>query len=605
MKNNNLENNNLENNNLKIDNLEIDNLEIDNLEQESYITKIQKIIKYLTNINILSINYLNEIINHLENKEIKDKLELDIKNNKFNIFSKLLNNINTVENYIIFNNINLAKHEIDKLIILIRQINIYDEKTLLSDTSKNNINQNKITILDIYIKINKKYENTIELFINYIIDQFNYTYENYIELTKYFKNNEFILDLYVEIVKKYLSKENINFTELIQFNNNYFKLDTINKYLDTIQIKYNTNKIDDFNYIFKNNITINKKYNNIINKYTQYNIYNSYNNLNDLFSELNNGNYKFKNNNLDKKNLEYIYQILKDYYKIEKTFVNVIILDASLDTINYNLINLLDKDYKIDKNQGINIDYINKTKTIINKEEFKNMPDLYKNFKNDIYISNYHTIINIHNYNVKQKIDKLDTLLKTQYLLIFKLNEKFYIMQKSSNSIFIKHNHISTLLQNKPKYYVENYNAILENKIIQNIEKENILELYNQKIAFDFKNLPNIDNLELKNNIINKIKKEIIKNKKSKNENIELIISLIIDEIYKYIKKVNNIDFTSEIYLTYISNISSLTYKIKKELNDKYDDNILLNIDNILDNIYSNIISINNNILDKSYFIKL
>lgn len=578
---------------------------IDIESSNDYITKIQKLVKYLTNINILSINYLNEIINNIDNKEIKNKLELDIKNNKFNIFSKLLNNINKVENYIIFNNINLAKYEIDIIINLISQINIYDEKTLLSDTSKNNINQNKITILDIYKKINKKYENTIESFINYTIDQFNYTYENYIELTKYFKNNDMILDLYVEIVKKYLSKENINFTELIQFNNNYFKLDTLNKYLDTIQIKYNTNKIDDFNYIFKNNITINKKYNNIINKYTQYNVYKSYNNLNDLFSELNNGNYKFKNNNLDKKNLEYIYQILKDYYKIEKTFVNVIILDASLDTINYNLINLLDKDYKIEKNQGINIDYINKTKTIVDKEEFKNMPDLYTKFKNDIYISNYHTIFNIHNYNLKQKIDKIDTLLKTQYLLLFKLNERFYIMQKSSNSIFIKHNNISTILQNKPKYYVENYNAVLENIIIQNIEKENMLELYNQKIAFDYKNLPNIDNLELKNNIINKIKKEITKNKKSKQDNIEIMITIIIDEIYKYIKKVNNIDFTSEIYLTYISNISSLTYKIKKELNDKYDENILLNIDNILDNIYSNIISINNNILDKSYFVKL
>lgn len=593
-----MKNNNLENNN----SLDNDSLNNDNFD---YLSKIQNLIKYFTNIHMLSINYLTEILNNLDNKETKDKLELIIKNNKFNIYNKQPEKSNKVKNYIIFNNINLAKVEIDELINLVKEINIYDERTLLSDTSKNNINQNKITILDIYKKIDKKYENTIELFINYIVKEFQYTYENYIELTKYFKNNDLILDLYVEIVKKYLSQENINFTELIQFNNNYFKLEILNKYLDDIDIKYNNNKLDDFNYIFKNNITINKKYNNIINKYTQYSLYKDYNNLNDLFSELYNGNYKFKNNNLDNKNLEYIYQILKDFYKIEKTFVNVIILDASLDTINYNLINLLDKDYKIEKNQGINIDYINKTKTIVNKEEFKKMPDLYKKFKNDIYISNYHTIINIHNYNLKDKLDKLELLLKTQYVLIFKLNEKFYIMQENLNSIFIKHNKINTLLQNKPKYYVENYNTILENKIIENIEKQNMLESYNNKIALDYKNMPNIDNLELKNIIINKIKKEIIKNKKSKSENIESIISLIIDEIYKYIKKVNNIDFTSEIYLTYISNISSLTYKIKKELNDKYDDNILFNIDNILDNIYSNILTINNNILDKSYFVKL
>lgn len=576
-----------------------------NLENSIYLSKIQNLIKYFTNIHILSINYLTEIINNLDNKKTITELELNIKNNKFNIYIKQLDNINKVKHYIIFNNINLAKYEIDNLIKLIEEINIYDEKTLLSDTSKNNINQNKITILDIYKKIYKKYENTIDLFINYIVTIFNYTYENYIELTKYFKNNDLIIDLYVEIVKKYLSKENINFNELIQFNNNYFKLEILNKYLDNINIKYNNNKLDDFNYIFKNNITINKKYNNIINKYTKYSIYNDYTNLNDLFSELYNGNYKFKNNNLDNKNLEYIYQILKDFYKIEKTFINIIILDADLDTINYNLTNLLDKDYKIDKNQGINIDYINKTKTIVNKEEFKKMPNLYKKFKNDIYISNYHTIINIHNYNLKDKFDKLELLLKTQYLLIFKLNGIFYIMQDNLNSIFIKHNKINTLLQNKPKYYIENYNSILEHNIIQNIEKQNMLESYNNKIALDYKNIPNIDNLELKNLIINKIKKEIITNKKSKSENIELIIKIIIDEIYKYIKKVNNIEFTSEIYLTYISNISSLTYKIRKELNDKYDDNILFNIDNILDNIYSNIISINNNILDKSYFVQL
>ncbi len=576
-----------------------------NLENSIYLSKIQNLIKYFTNIHILSINYLTEIINNLDNKKTITELELNIKNNKFNIYIKQLDNINKVKHYIIFNNINLAKYEIDNLIKLIEEINIYDEKTLLSDTSKNNINQNKITILDIYKKIYKKYENTIDLFINYIVTIFNYTYENYIELTKYFKNNDLIIDLYVEIVKKYLSKENINFNELIQFNNNYFKLEILNKYLDNINIKYNNNKLDDFNYIFKNNITINKKYNNIINKYTKYSIYNDYTNLNDLFSELYNGNYKFKNNNLDNKNLEYIYQILKDFYKIEKTFINIIILDADLDTINYNLTNLLDKDYKIDKNQGINIDYINKTKTIVNKEEFKKMPNLYKKFKNDIYISNYHTIINIHNYNLKDKFDKLELLLKTQYLLIFKLNGIFYIMQDNLNSIFIKHNKINTLLQNKPKYYIENYNSILEHNIIQNIEKQNMLESYNNKIALDYKNISNIDNLELKNLIINKIKKEIITNKKSKSENIELIIKIIIDEIYKYIKKVNNIEFTSEIYLTYISNISSLTYKIRKELNDKYDDNILFNIDNILDNIYSNIISINNNILDKSYFVQL
>ena len=119
MKNNNLENNNLENDNLENDNLENDNLENNNslennnlendLENNNSLSKIQKLIKYFSNIHILSINYLSEILNNLDNKETKDKLEIIVKNNKFNIYNKQLNKSNKVENYIIFNNINLAK----------------------------------------------------------------------------------------------------------------------------------------------------------------------------------------------------------------------------------------------------------------------------------------------------------------------------------------------------------------------------------------------------------------------------------------------------------------------------------------------------------------
>lgn len=589
------------------------NNELNNYNNEfNIIEQINKIQKYYYNLYNLSISYLEELKNNLEDKKNIDIIEFLLKNNNFIKIQKKLSLdskyiLTNDDLYIIYDNIKLLLEEINNFMNLINKYNIFEEKTLLSDTSKNNINQNKLSLLDIYSKVNNKYNIFNQKYINYVIINFKYTYDNYIKLFNYYSKNNKIIDLYINIVNKYLSLDSIHFKDYIKFQNNQIQNNIINNELINNKYKFNINKLEDINYLFKNNISIIKKNNNIINKFNQYIIYKSFTDLNKLFLEIYNTEYKFKNNKLDNNTLKYINQILIDYYKIEKKYINIIILESSLDNINYNSINLLDQNFKLEKNQGINLNYILKTKTIYTKKEIEsNNTDEEKNIKNDIYINNINNIYNINNYNYKKTDDKLNLLLHTDFILLFKLDNTYHIMQYyNDNNIYMKYENIQCILNNKPKYYIENYNSLIERSLLKNIENNNMLELYQNKIENDFKNLAKIDNLELKNILINKIRKDIKLIKNNKSENIEKILNIINEEIYKYILKINNIDFTFELYMTYFSNMSKLINKIKKELNDNYDDNILNNIDNILDNIYNNILSINNSILDKYYLINI
>lgn len=588
--------------------------------------KFNKINNYNKNLYTLSINYLNELQQNLDSKDILNILDQLLNNNNFDKYNKKVqtDNITKIDFYI---NILQSKEELNKLLDVINNLNIYEEKTLLSDKSKNTINANKLVIQQLRDKIQIKYIKFIELYVTYIISNFQFTYENYIYITDLYQKTPIILDLYIEIIKNYLYNQDItpDFKNYILYTNKKFENDIITKELEHLKIKTNSNDLNDYNYLFKNNIT-NIKLNNIINKYNQYYVSKSYLNFETLFHDIfsyNNidkKNNNLQSNNLDSKNLKYIYQILQNYYKIEKKYVGVILIESSYDNINYNLVNLLNDNYQLQKNQGVNKQYINKTKTIVNKEEIFSLQELDSKFQNEIYISNIKNIHIINNYIIKSKLkqnEKEKILFDTDFLLIY-INDKqkptkknpqnnIHIMTNNkNNNIFMSFLDVMLLLQNKVNYNIENYKSLLEHNILTNIEKNNMLELYNTKISYDYSNLPRIDNLELKNNIINKLKKITLKDiDKYRMENIDIIINIIINEIYSYIIKINNIELSSEIYLTYYSNISSFVNKLKKELHDKYDKNILLNIENILDNIYSNIISINNNILDKYYLIKL
>lgn len=570
----------------------------------------ENIKKYFINLYSLSISYLQEILDNLDNKNTKDILKNIINNNNFNKKYNKIKNIKNIDE-LLFNEILNTKDELNNIINIIKDINIYDELKLLSDTTKNNYDSNKMLILSLNKKIEFKYLNFINNFIIEFTKSYKYDYDNYKKIYNYYKHNPIIIDLYISIISHYLNIDNLHYKNEILLDNKLLKDNILYEYLDKNKIKYNKNKLTNINYLFKNNIIKIHNQNNIINKYNNFIVHKCYNNLNDVFLNLYNGNFQFKNNSLDNKNIIYISKILNDYYKLEKEYISIIILESNFDNYNYNLSNLLNKKYELVQNQGIDIKYINKTKTIVTNKEIKELPKSDLKYKNDIYIQNIDKMTIITNYNLLKKIndeDKKKILLDTNFNLIYKIDDLYYILKEcNSNHAFIKYNDISLLLQNNANYYIENYNTIFENNVLQYIKDNNMLDMYNEKINLDYKNIPKIDNLELKNKILNKIKKNIknINNVSKKIENINEIIEIMIDEIYIYIQKINNIEFNSEIYLTYYSNINNIINKIKKELNDNYDENIINNIDSIINNLYSNILKINDNLLDKYYILNL
>lgn len=589
--------------------------------------KNNKIINYFVGLTQLIKIYLHNFKSSIDNKDLIYKIN---KNNediedltKQLKKNKIIKNISVIEILDLYNSIINYINSINIIIIFIERINIYDEKTLISDSSKNNINNNKIAIIDSYNKIKQKSNKFLNDIITYFDNNIDYNKQNYLLLHNYYIKNTQIIELYSVIVKKYLANNSDNINNLILYNNiNNKNLNIINelkKNNDNNKIKYSINNLNQFYYLFyKNQNGINIKNNSIVNKFNFYTSHNKYNNLKDLLSDnllINNN----LSNEFNQKTYKSIQKIINDLYKLDMQFINISLIETNIENINYNIDTLLNPEYSLNKDIGINKKYINKTKTIITNEEYNTLPNIDNNYINEYYLSNFKSIYNINNFNYSNDKDK--TLLNSTYIVINKiyLNSKDYLfhilknVNTCNNNVFMKFNDIRLLLQNSPDYYIENYNIYRNKLLIEFTKSENILNLYNSKITNDYKNIKKIDNLQLKNNIVNTIKKTKFKlttsNKNNSNElkqkNIEKIINIINDELYKYIKSTNNIDFTPELMLTYYSNINSLIIKVKKELNDNYNEDIINNIENILNNIYSNIISINSNIIDKFYLTQL
>lgn len=585
-------------------------------------SKIKNLGEYYVGITQLIHIYLQELIKFLENKDKREEIQKLISLNSVTKHNKKINDIlNSTQNELqliqLYNILNIIYDDVSKLLTYIKIIDIYDEQTLLSDKSKNNINQNKIVILDTYSKIQKKHKKILDNLSITIINEYVITYDSYLLLRDFYLKNPNIIQLYTYIIKNYLNTSydgNSKLSLIIIYNNQIDKNKILTDHIIAFKnIKnVNSNNINDFNYLFKESKFI--KNQNIVTKFNNFTSYKKFISIHDLFLDIQNSNFKFKSNDINKHSISVIQNLVNDYYKIERQYLNITIIETTIDKFNYNCNTLLNSNFTLNKNIGINDNYMNKTKTIITEDEYKILEHEDAEYKNDMYLSYFDKIININNFKHSSK--NINTLLESQYILIVKLfidakNFKFHIMKfnnnnPTNNNIYMNFNNIKVLLQNKPDYVIENFNLIRNEKIINNIENNNMLNLYHTKIQSDYKNLPTIDNLELKNLILNNIKTTIKKiDQKSKEKNIEKIINIIIDQLYKYIKKTNNIDFSPEIYLTYYSNINSLINKIKKELNDNYNSDLLNNLDNILNNLYSNIITINSNVLDKYYLTKL
>ena len=227
---------------------------------------------------------------------------------------------------------------------------------------------------------------------------------------------------------------------------------------------------------------------------------------------------------------------------------------------------------------------------------------------NNNYISKIDNITVIHNkilYNKYEKIQELNNILQTPVLLI-NYDNNYYNLYSNSQDNLIKLEDIQYTLLNEPNYIIENYNNILNSNIINKINSYNIYEKYLENIQNTYDIYSNINHIELKNIIINEIKKiKLTINNENKIKIIDLILEIINDKIYNYIIKKTNIKLESELFLIYLSNINSLLNKFKKELVDNYNSDLIINIDNIINNQYNNIQQIIDNTIDKLYAINI
>jgi hypothetical protein len=579
----------------------IEILNIENILKKN-ITNYKKIYNFI-------FLYKEELINILEDQTTIYAINENIDNNAIDLLIKNIDkSLNKIENinlnaYIDFY-INIE--ELNKLlhnnIIFINTIDIYEKKFLISDTSKNNINQNKTLILDLYKKYNienKKLlnESIISIFNNLdIVNKYN---EIFLILRQHLDKNNNTISLYLEFINIIKTLElDSNFLEIINQYNLQLKDSILINELENINIKCNKNTdiLFNNNKVFNNNyFTINKLQ--LFNNFANFSFKKQYKTLSELFSaELNITKFSKINYNEHEK----ISSIINLHYKLDKINLIIIIIKSNIDLINYNISSLLDTNDTIESNTGINQSFINKTKTIMTQSEYIKKIDSITN-----YISNIQNITIYHNKLLYNKENNNNAKHNTDVLLINYDNHNYNIYSNGESN-FLKLKDVNNIIINKPNYSIENYNNIINNNITNKINNYNILNKYTESITNNYNLYSNINHIELKNIIINKIKEiKIPVNNNNKNKIIEEILELININIYNYILNKTNIEFYSEIYIVYLSNINSLLNKLKKELVDNYSDNFLINIDNIINSQYHNIQLIIENIIDKHYQLNL
>lgn len=567
------------------------------------LSKLEKLITYYNNINQLTLLYLNELSSNIESKDtiyiINNTLEKYKIKNDLEKINKLLSTKNDLNKYFtIYELLDKLYYNITELINTVISISIYEEKTLLSDTSKNNINANKEIIADLYKKIQQKYDKYLNEFLNNLENEINLNFETYMNILYMVEKNINLIPLYNKLIYKYLKKsyssnnDDDNLTRIILFNNNILK----NQLLKNDDHYNDLTK--EFNYLFKNNFITLSNYKNKIHKFHNLHIIDSFTTISDIFNKY--LNIKVSTTN-KKNNLIVLYKSLLLLKQQTKRDHCLLIIDSNVENINYNIYNLLNDDIQLLKNQGINQDYINKTKVIVTKNEYNNLPSKYK-FQNDIYISDINKISIVNTYNQQKNINSSELLVNTNFIVIINKGNYYHLMLADNNSDYIiTFNQIKTLLLNNSNFMIENYNQLNEDIILNNINNVNFLDLYKEEIAKNYQATTTDFNINI---IKNKISTSI-KNKKKLN--MDSMMQLIIDAIVNYLKDYHKIDYNSELYLTLYSNINNFYSKLRKEIFDNYNSIELLsnNTNLLIDDLTNQIYTINNNILDKYYIISL
>lgn len=582
---------------------------IDNIKLKTIINNYKKIYNFI-------FLYKDELINVLSDSLSINEIKNNINNDKIDkIIKKLDSMITKYEtlNLILFINIYVLIKELSDILLsnisFIKNIDIFEKKYLISDSSKNNINQNKNIIIDLYFKYKSINDDILNIFIDKLFISLNI--ENkyldiFEEIIIQLESNKLILNIYIKFLQ-FIKNLNISNEkiEIINLYNDKIKNDILINELN-LQSKnknqeYNQNSELLFhnNKIFNNNFYSIKKLH-IFNNYSNFILLKKYKKLSELFKEIINIS---KFTNITYKDNEKICNAINLYNKINKSNLTIVLIKSNIDLINYNLTNLLDDNIIINSNDGVNNKFINKTKTIMTNDEYLDNLDNINSYINNIeYINIYHN-----KFLYKGEID-FDNLVKNfnSKVLLINYDNHYYNLYSNNDSNFIKIKHIYNILTNKPNYIIENYNNIINNKILENINNFNILDKYNENIQNTYNLYSNINHIELKNLIINDIKKIKLKiNKENKNIIVDQILQLINDIIYKYIINKTNITLHSELLMVYLSNINSMLNKLKKELIDNYSDQLLINVDKIISDQYHNIQSIIENILDKYYTLNI
>ena len=205
--------------------------------------------------------YLEQLLKFIEDKNKKELLEtkLDLFQNLHikKIQTKIESN-KILDMLKLYNDLLVLNDKVSIGIKLIKSINIFDEKTLLSDTSKNNINQNKMVILDMYNKITSKLNLRTNLLIEFCQNSINLDELMYNTIHSFYIKNPLIITLYSAILKKYLNDKSDDLNDklklLILYNNDLDKnkllIDSL--YSNNSSSQFNMNSIKDFNYLLKN-----------------------------------------------------------------------------------------------------------------------------------------------------------------------------------------------------------------------------------------------------------------------------------------------------------------------------------------------------------------
>ena len=294
-----------------------------NIDNNNFIILSLKNIKYYKSLYNLIFLYKNELNNFIKNDIIKEHLESNINENIIkNIIKKIEKYISDInyEDYEYKMTDNKKEKEILKLlklfkklinlnnilkenIDLISNIDIFDQKTLMSDTTKNNINKNKLHIIDIYNLYQNKIISDNKTILNDIVDKIitliipntkilnatklNLSYTLIKTIINYFNKNILIIDLFCLFMKN-IKNIDESIDDLIFVSIENFKNSTIEKEL--LNEKINSNMYLDLNLkgtktSKKNNFLTIKEHMNIVKNLNKFIYLNSYESLNNLFSK--------------------------------------------------------------------------------------------------------------------------------------------------------------------------------------------------------------------------------------------------------------------------------------------------------------------------------